>query len=93
MNNNQKFTAVIFSAGMARRLYPITAKLPKNLIRVDQDRTILDLQIEALGMNELVGEIVIVVGFEHQHDSDLPPLNTIPGLCDNLYKHLFGNDT
>ena len=66
MSDKNKFTAVIFSAGMARRLYPVTARLPKNLIKIDQNRTILDLQIEALIENSLVDEIVIVVGFEHQ---------------------------
>jgi choline kinase len=53
--------AIILSAGQGSRLLPLTASLPKCLLRLG-DRTILGLQVEELAAVG-VDEIVVVTGF------------------------------
>lgn len=56
--------AIILAAGQGTRIRPIHGLHPKCLIRVD-DRTILDHQIQSLGLAG-IHEIVIVVGYEKE---------------------------
>jgi choline kinase len=71
---------MVLAAGAGRRLGPDTADLPKTLLTVDGDRTILDV---ALGNFAAVGleEAVIVTGFAAERiDERLPALADRHGL-------------
>ena len=52
---------LILAAGVARRLYPITEKIPKCLIDIG-GKPILSHQLDALGQYN-VNEITIVLGY------------------------------
>lgn len=54
--------AIILAAGQAKRLRPLTDRLPKCLLRLG-NKTILDYQIDALNQNKIT-KIILVVGFE-----------------------------
>lgn len=54
--------AVILSAGQGRRLLPLTEKRPKCLVPVRGDRSVLEVQLQALAECG-VAEAVVVVGF------------------------------
>lgn len=56
---------MVLAAGWGSRLAPLTDKLPKTLLEVDGDRTILDV---ALGNLKAVGmdRVVVVTGFQHE---------------------------
>jgi choline kinase len=71
---------MVLAAGAGRRLGPDTAELPKTLLTVDGDRTILDV---ALGNFAAVGleEAVIVTGFAAERiDERVPALEDRYGL-------------
>ncbi len=53
--------AIILAAGQAKRLWPITKKLPKCLLQIS-NKAIIDHQIDAL-LSVGIEKIVIVVGF------------------------------
>jgi choline kinase len=54
--------AIILSAGQGRRLLPLTTDVPKCLLPVDDDRPVLDLQLEALAECG-VRSATVMVGF------------------------------
>jgi choline kinase len=56
---------LVLAAGWGSRLAPLTDALPKTLLEVDGDRTILDV---ALGNLRQVGleRVVVVTGFQHE---------------------------
>jgi len=63
---------MVLAAGWGSRLAPLTDELPKTLLEVDGDRTILDV---AIGNLRSVGldEIVVVTGFRHDVLADRRP--------------------
>jgi len=63
---------MVLAAGWGSRLAPLTDELPKTLLEVDGDRTILDV---AIGNLRSVGleEIVVVTGFRHDVLADRKP--------------------
>ena len=63
-------TAILLSAGMARRLYPLTSENPKNLIEIYDTKTILDYQLHALEKSGVIEKVYIVVGFQHNKVKD-----------------------
>jgi choline kinase len=55
---------LVLAAGWGSRLAPLTDALPKTLLEVDGDRTILDIalgNLKAVGL----GRVVVVTGFQH----------------------------
>ena len=61
---------MVLAAGAGRRLQPLTDDLPKTLLPVDGDRTILDIALANLkhvGMEE----VVVVTGFAAQRITDI----------------------
>lgn len=71
---------LVLAAGAGRRLAPLTEDLPKTLLPVDGERTILDI---ALGNLAHVGidEVVLVTGFAaHRVDQRLPEMEERYGL-------------
>ena len=63
---------MVLAAGAGTRLGPETAELPKTLLGVDGDRTILDV---ALGNFRAVGldEAVVVSGYAHDRLAERVP--------------------
>jgi choline kinase len=63
---------VVLAAGPGRRLHPLTEDLPKTLLQVADDRTILDLAVLNL---KTVGleEIAVVTGFGAERIADRRP--------------------
>ena len=61
---------MVLAAGAGRRLQPLTDDLPKTLLPVDGERTILDIalaNLKQVGMDE----VVVVTGFAAQRITDL----------------------
>lgn len=54
--------AIILSAGQARRLLPLTETVPKCLLPIDDERTVLELQLEALAQCG-VRQAILMLGF------------------------------
>jgi choline kinase len=54
--------AIVLSAGQGKRLLPLTAEVPKCLLPVDGDRTLLELQLATLARCG-VGRVSVVSGF------------------------------
>jgi choline kinase len=54
--------AIILSAGQARRLLPLTETAPKCLLPIDDERTVLELQLEALAECGLQ-QAILMLGF------------------------------
>jgi choline kinase len=54
--------AIILAAGRGTRLMPHTTDLPKCLLRFDDERTILDVQLQALAGSGLVDAVTVVGG-------------------------------
>ncbi|MDC0293196.1 phosphocholine cytidylyltransferase family protein [Verrucomicrobia bacterium] len=57
-----KTKAILLSAGMARRLYPLTINKPKCLLPIHGENTLLDLQLKSLKQSS-VESVSIITGF------------------------------
>ena len=71
--------AIVLSAGQARRLLPFTETTPKCLLPIDDERTVLEVQLQALAECG-IRQAVIMVGFEAQQVEDLLTTISIAGL-------------
>jgi len=76
--NNIDLQAIILAAGQGLRLRPITEDLPKCLIEVEDNKTLLDLSIEKISQVG-IKNILIVIG----HEGD-----KIIKRCSNKYENL-----
>jgi choline kinase len=63
---------MVLAAGAGRRLQPLTDALPKTLLPVDGDRSILELTLDNFRRVGLV-DVVIVTGFAADRIADLVP--------------------
>lgn len=54
--------AIVLSAGQGKRLLPLTAEIPKCLLPVDGERTVLELQLATLARCG-IGRVCVVSGF------------------------------
>ena len=54
--------AIVLSAGQGRRLLPLTAETPKCLLPIEGDRTVLELQLEALAACDITS-VTVMLGF------------------------------
>ena len=71
---------IVLAAGAGRRLHPLTDDLPKTLLPVADDRTILDIALANLATAG-VEEVVVVTGFAaHRVDDRLAALQRRHGL-------------
>ncbi len=71
---------IVLAAGAGRRLAPLTDDLPKTLLPVDGETTILDIALSNLAAIGL-DEVVVVTGFaSHQIDQRLPDLQARHGV-------------
>ena len=71
---------VVLAAGAGRRLHPLTDDLPKTLLPVAEDTTILDIALHNLAQVGL-SDVVVVTGFaSHQIDSRVDALQRRHGV-------------
>ncbi len=81
--------AIVLSAGQGRRLLPLTEDLPKCLLPIDGDTTVLARQLEALA-DCGVSRAVVVVGFGAEHVERELAEHPIPGLAiETLYNPFY----
>ena len=71
--------AIILSAGQARRLLPLTETAPKCLLPIDDERTVLELQLEALAECG-VQQAILMLGFGAEQVEALLATRRIDGL-------------
>jgi choline kinase len=83
--------AIVLSAGQGRRLLPLTSQLPKCLLPLDGERTLLQIQLEALARCG-VGRVQVVTGYgADQVESHLAELR-IPGVqVETLFNPFFAS--
>ncbi len=65
--NNKKFKALILAGGYATRLYPITLKVSKPLLKIDH-RAIIDFAIQDLEKIESLSEILVITNNKFYKD-------------------------
>jgi len=71
---------VVLAAGAGRRLHPLTDDLPKTLLTVADDTTILDIALHNLAVAG-IEDVVVVTGFaSHQIDSRVEALQRRHGV-------------
>lgn len=81
--------AIVLSAGQGRRLLPLTAELPKCLLPVDGEVTVLSRQLEVLARAG-VERAVVVIGFGAEHVERHLAANPVPGLAiETLYNPFY----
>jgi len=61
----QKIKAVILAAGYATRLYPLTRNIPKPLLKVTPEKSVIDFIVEDLADSGRVDEIVVVTNHRY----------------------------
>lgn len=83
--------AIVLSAGQGKRLLPLTAESPKCLLRVHEQRCVLELQLAALARCG-VQRATVVTGFEAAQVESLLEATPIPGLeVDTLYNPFYAS--
>ncbi len=60
--------AVILAAGYATRLYPLTLNIPKPLLRITREKTVVDFIVDDLEASHLVDEIIVVTNSKFYRD-------------------------
>ena len=60
--------AIILAAGYATRLYPLTLNIPKPLLRVTKDRTVIDFIVDSLKGAPGLDEIIVVTNDKFYRD-------------------------
>ncbi len=60
--------AIILAAGYATRLYPLTLGIPKPLLRITRDKTVIDLIVDGLLHTGLVRHITVVTNHKFSAD-------------------------
>ena len=82
--------AIVLSAGQGRRLLPLTADLPKCLLPIDGDTSVLSRQLEELSACG-IERAIVVVGFGAEHVERHLAEHPVPGLSIELhYNPFFG---
>ncbi|MFH0877269.1 MAG: nucleotidyltransferase family protein [Candidatus Omnitrophota bacterium] len=60
--------AIILAAGYATRLYPLTINIPKPLLKVTKDETVIDFIVDDLVRSGSVDEIIVVTNHKFYGD-------------------------
>jgi len=60
--------AIILAAGYATRLYPLTLNIPKPLLKIRPDKTVLDFIVDELENSALIEEIIVVTNHKFYAD-------------------------
>lgn len=83
--------AIVLSAGQGRRLLPLTSELPKCLLALDGQRSLLQLQLEALARCG-IPQAVVVTGYGAELvEAHLAGLSTTRIRIDTIYNPFFGS--
>ena len=83
--------AIVLSAGQGKRLLPLTELEPKCLLQVDGARTLLELQLRALGRCG-VRQVTVVLGFGAERVEGFLAATRIPGVrVETLYNPFFAS--
>jgi choline kinase len=80
--------AIVLSAGQGKRLLPLTTDKPKCLLMVDDERTVLDVQLGALARNG-VERAVVVAGFGAHHVERHVERQPVPGIQVEIFYNPF----
>lgn len=81
--------AIILSAGQGRRLMPFTQDLPKCLLPVDEDRPVLEVQLQAL-RDAGIKQASIMVGFQAEKVESFLASDPVPGIrVETLFNPFF----
>ncbi len=81
--------AIILSAGQGKRLLPLTTDRPKCLLMVDDERSVLDVQLGSLARSG-VERAVVVAGFGAHHVERHLECEPVPGIqVELLYNPLY----
>ena len=81
--------AVVLSAGQGRRLLPLTAAVPKCLLPVDGDRSMLEVQLRGLARGGIT-RATVVTGFAAARVERFLAETPIPGLTvDTLFNPFY----
>lgn len=82
--------AIVLSAGQGRRLLPLTADLPKCLLPIDGETTVLSRQLEELAACG-VDRVAVVVGFGAERVEQHLAKHPVPGVSiELLYNPFYG---
>jgi choline kinase len=73
----QRLRAIILSAGQGRRLFPVTRDLPKCLVPVDGERSVLEVQLRVLAEHG-VTEAIVMGGYGIEKVERFAAAHTIP---------------
>src|SRR5262245_46647626 len=71
--------AIVLSAGQGKRLLPLTAEIPKCLLAVDGERSLLEFQLATLARCG-IGRVTVVSGFGVERVERFLASNPVPGL-------------
>ena len=83
--------AIVLSAGQGRRLLPLTSDLPKCLLDLDGERTVLQVQLETLARCG-ISEATVVTGYgADQIDAYLATRRTPDIRVDTIYNPFFAS--
>lgn len=83
--------AIVLSAGQGRRLLPYTSEQPKCLLALDGERTVLQLQLEALARCGVPRALVVTGYGAEQVDAHLEALGLSEIRVDTIYNPFFGS--
>lgn len=64
----KKIKAVILAAGYATRLYPLTLNIPKPLLKITKDKTVIDFIADDLEASGIIDEIIVVTNHKFYRD-------------------------
>jgi len=67
--------AVILAAGMGLRLRPLTSNIPKGLIPIQDDKTLLERSLDAISKHGGFREVIIIVGYHADQIQQKIPSN------------------
>jgi glucose-1-phosphate thymidylyltransferase len=68
MEKRAKVQAIILAAGYATRLYPLTLNIPKPLLRITSQKTVIDFIVDDLEATRLVDEVIVVTNHKFYSD-------------------------
>ena len=84
--------AIVLSAGQGRRLLPLTSELPKCLLALDSQRSLLQLQLEALARCGIPRAVVVTGYGADLVEAHLAGLRTPPRIhVETIYNPFFGS--
>jgi choline kinase len=84
----ERMRAIVLSAGQGKRLLPLTAELPKCLLRLDGERSLLEFQLATLARCGIKG-VTVVAGFGAERVERFLAETAVPGLAVDLVYNPF----